>query len=283
MRQALEYAFHTGVPFIVLTDGKTWSFYLPAEQGSYEERRVFKLDLFERPVGESADVLQRYLEQGRVASGEALETARREYRSQNRRAVAREAIPEAWSGLVDEGDELLIELLAGFGRVESRNPAPMMLMSSIFSFHCAGRRSARLLRQASAERRPLNHHHYHRRMRRFRFLQVPGLRVADRLSYWARSSATWMPTRRRRSCWANSREKIRPPSAPLSTPEESRHGKRRYVAQSSEELYPDKPDLRNAANNFLTTGSCPRTSTISKRRPFCEPPAESQGWSSDEM
>ena len=36
VRQALEYAFHTGVPFIVLTDGRTWSFYLPAEQGSYE-------------------------------------------------------------------------------------------------------------------------------------------------------------------------------------------------------------------------------------------------------
>jgi predicted type IV restriction endonuclease len=35
VRQALEYAFHTGVPFIVLTDGRTWSFYLPAEQGSY--------------------------------------------------------------------------------------------------------------------------------------------------------------------------------------------------------------------------------------------------------
>ncbi len=39
VRQALEYAFHTGVPFIVLTDGRTWSFYLPAEQGSYEDRR----------------------------------------------------------------------------------------------------------------------------------------------------------------------------------------------------------------------------------------------------
>ncbi|MCG3149143.1 MAG: hypothetical protein PCFJNLEI_02602 [Verrucomicrobiae bacterium] len=26
-----QYAFHTGVPFIVLTDGRTWSFYLPAE------------------------------------------------------------------------------------------------------------------------------------------------------------------------------------------------------------------------------------------------------------
>ena len=54
-----QYAFHTGVPFIVLTDGRTWSFYLPAEQGSYEDRRVYKLDLFERPP--AADTLTRYL------------------------------------------------------------------------------------------------------------------------------------------------------------------------------------------------------------------------------
>src|SRR5262245_3584830 len=34
VRQCLEYAFHAGVPFVTLTDGRTWSFYLPAEQGS---------------------------------------------------------------------------------------------------------------------------------------------------------------------------------------------------------------------------------------------------------
>jgi predicted type IV restriction endonuclease len=76
VRQALEYAFHTGVPFIVLTDGKTWSFYLPAEQGSYEDRRVYKLDLFERPPTEAAETLRRYLARERVESGEALEAAR---------------------------------------------------------------------------------------------------------------------------------------------------------------------------------------------------------------
>lgn len=112
VRQALEYAFHTGVPFIVLTDGKTWSFYLPAEQGSYEDRRVFKLDLFERTPEEAAKVLQRYLGHKRVASGETLDTARTEYRSRNRRSVARRAIPEAWSEIVERGDEFLVELLA---------------------------------------------------------------------------------------------------------------------------------------------------------------------------
>lgn len=118
VRQALEYAFHTGVPFIVLTDGRTWSFYLPAEQGSYEDRRVYKLDLFERPAAEAAEVLHRYLGRARVESGEALETARKEYRSRNRRSQARTAIPEAWRELVEKGDELLVEMLAS--AVESK-------------------------------------------------------------------------------------------------------------------------------------------------------------------
>ena len=112
VRQSLEYAFHTGVPFVVLTDGQTWSFYLPAEPGDYEDRRVFKLDLYEHPAERSAAVLDGYLQWGRVASGEALESARSEYQSQTRRTVARRAIPSAWVRLVDQRDELLVELVS---------------------------------------------------------------------------------------------------------------------------------------------------------------------------
>src|SRR6266516_1991600 len=118
VRQALEYAFHTGVPFVVLTDGRTWSFYLPAEQGSYEDRRVYKLDLYERPPAEAGEILHRYLERARVESGEALEAARNEYRSRNRRSQAKTAIPEAWRELVEKGDELLVEMLTS--AVESK-------------------------------------------------------------------------------------------------------------------------------------------------------------------
>ncbi len=118
VRQALEYAFHSGVPFVVLTDGRTWSFYLPAEQGSYEDRRVYKLDLYERPPAEAAAALHRYLDCARVESGEALEAARKEYRSRNRRSQAQAAIPEAWRELVEKGDELLVEMLTN--AVESK-------------------------------------------------------------------------------------------------------------------------------------------------------------------
>lgn len=118
VRQALEYAFHTGVPFVGLTDGRTWSFYLPAEQGSYEDRRVYKLDLYERSPVEAGEILRRYLERAKVESGEALEIARKEYRSRNRRSQAKAAIPEAWRELVEKGDELLVEMLTN--AVESK-------------------------------------------------------------------------------------------------------------------------------------------------------------------
>jgi hypothetical protein len=118
VRQALEYAFHVGVPSVTLTDGRTWSFYLPAEQGSYDDRRVYKLDLFERPAADVAATLTRYLDRLRVESGEALETARKEYRSRSRRSQARAAIPDVWRELVEKGDETLVELLAS--SVESK-------------------------------------------------------------------------------------------------------------------------------------------------------------------
>ena len=60
-RQLFEYAFHQGIPFLVLTDGQEWSLYLPSEQGTYQERRLNKIDLLERDPEESARLLERYL------------------------------------------------------------------------------------------------------------------------------------------------------------------------------------------------------------------------------
>ena len=110
--QAFQYAFHSGVQFMVITDGETWSFYLPGAEGTYEERRVFKLDLLERSNDESIKVLWRYLAHARVASGASLDTARKEHENRSRRLVARRSIPEAWRELVEEGDDELTRLLA---------------------------------------------------------------------------------------------------------------------------------------------------------------------------
>src|SRR5207247_740404 len=62
--------------------------------------------------------LRRYLARARVESGEALEAARKEYRSRNRRTQACTAIPEAWRELVEKGNEELVAMLAS--AVESK-------------------------------------------------------------------------------------------------------------------------------------------------------------------
>ena len=111
-KQLFEYAFHQGTPFAILVNGREWSFYLPAEQGNYLERRVQKLDLLERDPKNSAGVLERYLKFDRVRDGSAHFDARADYQSAARQREAEKTIPRAWQDLISQPDELLIDLIA---------------------------------------------------------------------------------------------------------------------------------------------------------------------------
>jgi predicted type IV restriction endonuclease len=111
-RQLFEYAFHLGVPQAVLTDGQQWHFYLPAEQGNYEDRRVYKLDVLERPLPDCVQRLQRYLSYEGVRGGAALSASREDYHSVRRAREVAATIPTAWTMLVAEQDDLLVELLS---------------------------------------------------------------------------------------------------------------------------------------------------------------------------
>jgi hypothetical protein len=111
-RQLFEYAFHVGVPLAVLTDGQEWTFYLPGEEGNYEERRVYKLDLLERESSECAERLARYLAHDRVVSGEALEAGRADYRDAARIRQIEATLPKAWHDLLKGQDSILVELVA---------------------------------------------------------------------------------------------------------------------------------------------------------------------------
>ena len=123
VEQVMQYAFRAGVRIVVLTDGGTWSVYLPAEEGSYEERRVFKLDLSEHSPQKSSEFLQRYLEESRVVSDDALKSALRDLGDRKRLEKARRAVPSAWRDIFeasepDESLNLLVDVLAD--RVESK-------------------------------------------------------------------------------------------------------------------------------------------------------------------
>lgn len=240
IRQTLEYAFHTGVPFVVLTDGKTWSFYLPAEQGSYEERRVHLLDLFERDTDAAIEILRRYLNRDAVISGESLEYARREYRAKNRSAQARESLPEAWAELVAEGDEQLIELVAAAvetkAGVRPGDDDVIAFLNSLripVTFQSSTTQSTSPKAQPAATTLPAfaNPAQAQPQLRRgelvFRNKKFPYTNAKEAvifvLTELAKADATFLER--------------------CANHPEIRGRKRQYIARTPAELYPDRPDL----------------------------------------
>lgn len=111
-KQLFEYAFHQGIPMAILTDGQEWHFFLPGEQGDYQERCVYKLDIVARPVSESADIFQKYIDYSEIVSGKAIENAKNDYRNVSKKRQIKDALPTAWYQLLEDEDELLVELIA---------------------------------------------------------------------------------------------------------------------------------------------------------------------------
>ena len=111
-RQLFEYAFHEGVPIAVLTDGKEWHFFYPSGQGNYKERRVCKLNLIAGDSEESAARLERYLNYESIRTGEAIHAIAHDYQNVARQRQIEMSLPEAWTKLVQEADEFLLEVVA---------------------------------------------------------------------------------------------------------------------------------------------------------------------------
>ncbi len=125
--QLFNYAFKQGVPFAIITDGREWHFYLPTEVGSYEQRRLYVLDLIEREVSESAYRLQRYLSFQQVVEQHALEHAKEDYKAVFKKREAKENIPTAWEKLLEEKNETVmaavsekVESLCGYTPTETQ-------------------------------------------------------------------------------------------------------------------------------------------------------------------
>ena len=111
-RQLFQYAFMRGVPLAILTSGKEWSFFLPDQRGDYRERCAYKLDLAQRGTEECRARFLRYLEFEAVASGRAVEAAREDYQAAILARQIKDVLPEAWRRLLEEPDDLLVDLLS---------------------------------------------------------------------------------------------------------------------------------------------------------------------------
>ncbi len=110
--QLLDYSFKQGVKLATLTNGMSWWFYLPLNEGSWEQRKFYTVDITEQDSKEVALKFFDFLSKKNVETGKALENAESVYKSQQKNRIIKEALPQAWNKLVAEADEILIDLLS---------------------------------------------------------------------------------------------------------------------------------------------------------------------------
>lgn len=110
--QLLDYSFRQGVELAVLTNGKTWWFYLPTKKGDWKTRKFYTIDIIQQ---EPQDVVQRFIDllsRSSVQTGKALQHAESIYKGKQKKKLIEETIPEAWNKIITEPDSLLIDLLS---------------------------------------------------------------------------------------------------------------------------------------------------------------------------
>lgn len=236
-RQLFEYAFHLGVPMAILTDGQEWSFYLPGEQGRYDERRVYKLDLLERDIEEAVTRLERYLKYERVCSGEALKAARSDYQNVARGREIEAVLPKAWAALLEEPDSLLLELLADQVEDICGFKPDLDLCSKFMT--CTSKHGGDVIlayptqpRVQTANRRAQETPD-----------SAPRTRTVDNLSF-AFEGKTYQAGSAREAMVKVFQLLTKSDPGFLDRFASRKHGrKRRYIAKDKNELYPGRPDL----------------------------------------
>src|SRR5713101_7775861 len=110
--QLLDYSFRHGVKLAALTNGTSWWFYLPLNEGSWEQRKFYVVDLAEQASTEVASRFKSYLARIAVESGKAVDAATSVYHDRQKARTVEQALPLAWNKLVTEGDESLTETIA---------------------------------------------------------------------------------------------------------------------------------------------------------------------------
>ena len=110
--QVFGYAAHRGVPFLLLTDGNLWDFYLSMAEGVPDERRFYRAELTrEERIPEYVEFFETYFRKSRIVSGDAYDEALKRHRSNRERNKANRAIPNAWRTLVEHPSQARGEML----------------------------------------------------------------------------------------------------------------------------------------------------------------------------
>ena len=113
VEQLFRYANNRGIPFLILTDGNIWDFYLSMAEGLPTERRFYRMELRrEENIPEYVKFLKICLLKTHVITGHARREAERRHEDNLEKEKARTVIPKVWRILLEEPDEMLRDVLA---------------------------------------------------------------------------------------------------------------------------------------------------------------------------
>ncbi len=111
--QLVRYAYGTGVPIIILTDGKEWHFfYAAAGNVPMSERRFYKIDLFDRKSDDIYNEMQKYIGKESVMQGSAAISAEETYKNSSIKRKAKASLAPAFKQLVETGDDELCKIVS---------------------------------------------------------------------------------------------------------------------------------------------------------------------------
>ena len=105
-------AYKQNIPFVILTNGKTWSFYLCTKGSDASEQLFLILDLMqENDFREIENILKSNLHKESIISGIAQRNAEIVLDKRQKRKVARQAIPKVWASIIGDTRSLLYILI----------------------------------------------------------------------------------------------------------------------------------------------------------------------------
>jgi predicted type IV restriction endonuclease len=109
--QLLDYSFQEGVKLAILTNGISWWFYLPLNEGSWDQRKYFAIDILQQDPEDTAKRFIDFLSKDNVATEGAIKLAESLLKGRVKEIEIQKNLPKAWNKIISQPDELLIELI----------------------------------------------------------------------------------------------------------------------------------------------------------------------------
>jgi hypothetical protein len=99
------------IPIGILTNGLTWSFFLPLVQGSADEKKFLTIEMGAQKAEEASETFENFLTKENVVSGEAEKAAEDIYMARQRDFFIKETLPKAWAQIMSDPKQWLADIL----------------------------------------------------------------------------------------------------------------------------------------------------------------------------